>query len=100
MKPLMKRNSNLNGNITCNHNPTTAPARGHDEKMMTIKPDRYYLRTKRLVADSWDIYHPGELIRNARDQARSFIKLDRAILAAREYGWPDDALEIRRGDTL
>ena len=70
------------------------------EKTMTIKPDRYYLRAKCLVANSWDIYHPGDLICNARDQARSFIKLDRAILAAREYGWPDDALEIRRGDTL
>jgi hypothetical protein len=67
---------------------------------MTIKPDRYYLLAKCFVANSWIIYHPGELIRNARDQARSFIKLDRAILAAREYGWPDDALEIRRGDTL
>ena len=67
---------------------------------MTIKPDRFYLMAMRLLADSWSVYHPGELIRNARDQARSFIKLDRAILAAREYGWPDDALEIRRGDNL
>jgi hypothetical protein len=65
-----------------------------------LKPDRYYLRAKCFVANSWTIYHPGELIRNTRDQPRSFFKMERAILAAREYGWPNQALEIRRGDTL
>jgi len=65
----------------------------------SLRPDRYYLRA--LVAVStWAVYQPGDLICNARNRARSFISLDRAIDARREYGWPTGALEIRRGDTL